>query len=184
VDNGSFCRPTYFGGELLRIASGVPFVWIRSGPSSAAPVLKTIYPAAYANLQIVSFSATPIFSWDGTQNRFAVHPYPMDTNVVGWIEQASLAGVSTTGYPPEDPTVQAAWGVPVKGHVKPGVPFLWLRAGPASDAGILITIPAHGALTILGPPSFDGVQWWWTVNYASGRGVRRGFVEQALIIAR
>jgi len=184
VDSGSFCRPQYIGGELLRLAPGVPFAWIRSEPSSYARILKTLHPAAYANLQIVSYSPTPIFSWDGYQNWYMVHPYPMDTTVVGWIEQGSLAGVSTTGYPPEDPTYQAAWNTPVRGHVKPGVPFLWLRAQPASNTAVLATIPANGALTITGSPSFDGAQWWWTVDYGSRRGIRRGYVEQALIIAQ
>jgi hypothetical protein len=184
VNNGSLCRPQYIGGELLRLATGVPFAWIRSEPSSHARVLKTIYPVAYSNLQIVSYSPTPIFSWDGYQNWFMVHPYPMDTNVVGWIEQGSLATVSTTGYPPEDPTYQAAWSTPVGGHVKPGVPFLWLRAQPASDAAVVDTIPANGALTITGSPSFDGVQWWWMVDYVSRRSIKQGYVEQALIIAQ
>jgi hypothetical protein len=113
-----------------------------------------------------------------------IHPYPLDKQIVGWVEQASLTYASITGYPLEDPTIQADWAVPVSGHVKPGIPFLWLRDQPGSEATVLYTIPANGALTITGSPAFDGVQWWWMVDYATPRGIRHGYVEQALIVAQ
>ncbi len=184
TNNGSFCRPAYMGGELMQLAPGIPFAWVRSNPASDAPVVTTLYPASYANLQIASGSTTRIDSWDGVQNWYLVHPYPLNKEVVGWVEQASLTYAAITGYPLEDPTIQADWAVPISGHVKPGIPFLWLRSAAGSDAGVLYTLPANAALTITGSPVFDGVQWWWMVDYATPRGVRHGYVEQALIVAR
>jgi hypothetical protein len=180
--SGSFCRPMYSTNELVQLAPGVPFAWIRSTPSSSAPVLKTIYPTSYPSMK-VTYANDQNSAWDGFQNWFQVHPYPLDTNIVGWVEQASIMLASRQGYPPEDPINQAQWAVPQIGYVKPGIPFLWIRTQPASDAAIVYTIPAGGALTITGTPSFDGVQWWWVVYYSSPSGVMQGYVEQQRIIA-
>lgn len=183
--HGSFCRPEFpIGGELLRLTPGVPYAWLRSAPSSTAPAIRTLYPVAYANLQTDLNTPATNYFWDGYQNWYRVHPYPLDKDVIGWVEQASLEYAPITGYPPEDPTTQADWSVPVNGHVKPGIPFLWMRSQPDSSAATLFTIPVNGAITIAGSPAFDGVQWWWRVDYASPQGVKQGYVEQQLIIAR
>jgi hypothetical protein len=181
-DSGSFCRPMYFGYELVHLTSGVPFAWIRSAPSSDAPILTTIYPTSYASMKLI-YANERYTAWDGFQNWYQVHPYPVDTGVVGWVEQASITSAAYSGYPPENPAELAQWTVPQTGTVKPGVPFLWIRSAAASDAGIVATIPAGGTLTIAGSPTFDGVQWWWKVDYSSRSGIQHGYVEQALIIA-
>lgn len=182
--HGSICRPIYIGGELLQLVNGVPFAWIRSYPSSYAPVLTTIYPSSYATVKVVAYSPNPTWFWDGYQNWFMVHPYPVNTQIVGWIEQASLATGYASGYPPEDPTQLAQWIIPGSAQVKPGVPFLWLRTQPSSHAGIIAVMPAGATLSLLGSPSFDGVQWWWQVSFTTRRGVKTGYVEQQLIMAR
>jgi hypothetical protein len=77
----------------------------------------------------------------------------------------------------------AQWTVPQTGYVKPGVPFLWIRSTASSGAGLVAIIPADAALTIVGSPAFDGVQWWWQVDYSTRVGIKTGYVEQALIVA-
>ncbi|MBI5957256.1 MAG: SH3 domain-containing protein [Chloroflexi bacterium] len=179
----SFCRPLYSGYELVQLANGIPFAWIRSAPASDAPVLKTIYPTGYPSMRIVLVRHLGQTSWDGFQNWYAVQSYPMDTNIIGWVEQVSITTASYAGYPPEQPAELAQWTVPQTGFVKPGVPFLWIRSQAGSDASIVYTIPLGASLTIAGSPAFDGVQWWWKVDYAARSGVKSGYVEQSLIVA-
>jgi hypothetical protein len=177
----SFCRPMYIGNELVQLAPGVPFAWIRAQPSSTAPVLTTIYPTSYPSMRII-YANAQYTVWDGFQNWYQVHPYPMNTSIVGWVEQASITFGYRSNYPPENPADLAQWSVPQTGYVKPGVPFLWLRSQPGSTA-VLATLPAGATLTIVGSPTFDGVQWWWLVDYRARTGIKRGYVEQQLIIA-
>ena len=179
-ESGSFCRPMYYTNQLLHLADGVPFAWIRSAPSSDAPVLTTIYPTSYASMKVVSECNT---TWDGFQNWYQVHPYPMNTSIVGWVEQVSITAAAYSGYPPENPAELAQWTTPQTGYVKPGVPFLWIRSTASSDAHVVAIIPTGAALTIVGSAMFDGVQWWWKVDYAARSVVKSGYVEQALIIA-
>jgi hypothetical protein len=156
-------------GQLMRLRDGVPFAWIRS----ATGILMTIYPSQRATLQIEGSSV-----WDGYQWWWQVAPYPKSDGIVGWVEQASL--IDSTSTEIDDPSVLVNWTTPLNGQVEPGLPFLWLRDTPASTGGIIGTIPANGPIRILGTPAYDGVQWWWFVQYRS----YTGYVEQSLIIAR
>ncbi len=178
---GALCREPYIGGELIRLTTGVAAGSLRSAPASTAAVVATLAPSSYASMQIVPPPGpddAPIAAWDGTQRWYRVHLYPLNRQTEGWIEQASFGPASALGYPPEDPATNAGWQAGRQVRVKPGFPFVWLRAAPSSDGPVIATVVPNDHLTLLGASTFDGRQWWWQVSHGSDTG----WVEQAGVV--
>jgi hypothetical protein len=175
---GSPCHEPYIGGELMRLADGVASGWVRSSPSSSAPVLAVVRATSYPNLEIVWAGSAAISSWDGTQRWYKVHLYPLGWETVGWIEQASLVSVVAYGYPPEDPISRAGWALNQQMMIKPGFTYLWMRRDPSSSGQVVATLYPDDRVTLPGPSSFDGAQWWWQVSHDQVTG----WVEQAGIV--
>lgn len=177
-----FCRYDLVANDTYRLASGVPFAWLRAEPSSSAGIRGTVQPGTSASMVTVGGSA----HWDGVQWWYEMTTYP-DRRVRGWVERVSLAQVvrqpapapqTPQPAPGNDPSIEekAAWNAPFDARVEAGVPFLWLREGPNQGRAVL-TISANGAFRVTGPAAFDGHQWWWQVA-AQGSS---GWVEQGSI---
>ncbi|HML21484.1 MAG TPA: hypothetical protein PKD09_07550 [Aggregatilinea sp.] len=169
------CRPTYMGGEAVTLKVGVPFAWLRAQPQ-APQVIATVWPNAAATMQIAPGSQG---HFDGFQWWWFVTLAPSgQPYVAGWVEQASLVVASVA---PNDPAVPGYWQLPISGRVKAGIPFVWMRAAPSSQAAPVYTIPPLGPFVVVSGPSFDGYQWWWMVMYPGPYGHGYGWVEQASI---
>jgi hypothetical protein len=69
-------------GSIRSIKASVPYVWVRTSPSSGAGVQLTLYPGWLVLVQ----NATP--AWDGVQWWWQI--WVPARNVVGWVEQNSL----------------------------------------------------------------------------------------------
>ncbi len=173
----SGCTPLFLSGQTLRVKELVPFVWLRALPQSPI-ILTTVYPGGSASLQVYTDPNYQVAQFDGYQWWWLVGTYP-DRRVLGWVEQSSLRDAAIPA-PPTDITQVANWVTPMNGQVVPGVPFLWVRATPSSVGLVVATVPANGPLLILGAPQFDGVQWWWFVQYLYWAG----YVEQTRIMPR
>ncbi|WP_162909405.1 hypothetical protein [Aggregatilinea lenta] len=171
------CRPMYLGGEAVTLKTGVPFAWLRAEPKSPQ-IAATVWPNAAATMQI---ALGPQGHFDGFQWWWFVTLAPSGRPyLVGWVEQASLTA-NTTSPAPDDPSVVKNWGLPMSGKVKAGIPFVWMRVAPSSDAIPGYTIPPLGPFVVVGGPSFDGYQWWWMVAYPGPYGHVYGWIEQASI---
>lgn len=68
-------------GTIVQIRTGVPFVWVRSTPSSAGSVRDTIQPGSLMQI-------TGAARWDGTQWWWPIRLAFASTT--GWVEQNSL----------------------------------------------------------------------------------------------
>jgi hypothetical protein len=188
-----FCRYDLTGNDTYRVAPGVPFVWLRTEPSSHAAIRATIWPSAGASMVTVGGVAR----WDGVQWWYEVRTYPSG-HVTGWVERVSLAQVVLNSPPVLTPTptpfpapppdgvsdpsieIQADWRPPFNARVEAGVPFLWMREAP--NAGrIIFTLPRNGAFRVIGPAAYDGRQWWWQVSFGIGTTQYVGWVEQGSI---
>jgi hypothetical protein len=183
-------------GTAVTITTGVPFIWIRTSPSSAAPVRVV----AYRNALLTIRDANPVS--DGTQLWWLVN-YPL-LNLYGWVEQRSLVTtvnnptpVPTSSAPIVVPTVGpvsaatavpstpvpptsvpsassfAKWGVPGIVHIRQTVGFAWLRVVPGG--AIAQTLLSGSMLLLKDAPTFDGVQYWWPVQTT---GNQTGWIEQ------
>jgi hypothetical protein len=157
------CAPAFHQGDLLRIRSGVGFVWLRAGASSSAAVLGTVWhglPNA-GNLRVVE--SKPVF--DGYQSWYVVSPL-FNLRLRGWVEQASLEVYDPympTVIPP--PQAKAEWQPPFAALLRIGVPFGWIRNRPSSYAFSVDTIYPLQAFTVTSNGAvFDGIQWWWPVH--------------------
>lgn len=170
----NFCRPKFGNNQLVNLRDHVPFGWLHTEPASDAPIVATIMPTPYASLRI----AESCSYWDGYQWWWHVARYPENISVGGWIEQAAL---QYAAHPPDrsGPYIVQEWQTPVAGQVEPGIPFVWVRTRPASDALVITVLPANGTFTIIGPQEYDGNQIWWRIQV----GDQIGYVEQSLIIA-
>src|SRR5579864_4176072 len=68
--------------------------------------------------------------------------------------------------------------------IRPGIPFVWLRATPSSSGQIRRTIwPSSGPVlqVVSYPPSWDGYQSWYFVAPIGNASVN-GWVEQASLV--
>jgi hypothetical protein len=182
-----FCRYDVTANDTYRVAPGIPFAWLRSAASSAAPPVYTVYPSTGASMVTVTGG-----QWDGYQWWWQVETYP-NRRARGWVEMASLQQVvqqSAPSAPVPTPTIegisdpsiqiQAQWTTPFRGRVEDGTPFLWVRAAPNSGP-ILYTLRPGTQFEVTGSPGHDGFQWWWPVEIRSGSTVIDGWVEQGSI---
>ena len=64
-----------------------------------------------------------------------------------------------------------------------GLPFILVRQFPASDSATSVTVFPQQNFTVLAipAPSWDGTNWWWSVDFTSGYQTYRGWVEQSSI---
>jgi hypothetical protein len=165
----------------LTIAPGIPYVWLRASASSGALARATAYPGAFLTVR----DSNP--TWDGVQYWWSVN-FPA-LNVYGWAEQKSLT-LSAVLIPSATPTAAettfptptpipsgapATWGIPSVVRVKAAIPFVWLRATPASNGAVRGTVLSGALLLTTGQPQFDGAQYWWPVQAAANLS---GWVEQ------
>lgn len=68
----------------MTVAASLPFVWIRSAPSSSATAVYTLYPSYHAVVETTGNTA-----WDGYQSWTEVYLIA-NAGVRGWVEQGSL----------------------------------------------------------------------------------------------
>lgn len=172
-------------GTAVTLSNGLPFVWLRSSPSSGAPVRVVVYQHAQLNIR----DATPVS--DGTQLWSLVN-YPL-LNLYGWVEQKSLvpAGIPAAAampiVPPPamipntpttvptavSPTSYAQWGVPGIVRIRKSVAYSWLRTVPGG--AIAQTLLSGSVVLLKDAPVFDGVQFWWPVQTTASQ---TGWIEQ------
>ena len=178
-------------GTGVTLATGVPFIWVRTNPSSAAPVRVVAYHGAQLSIR----DANPVS--DGAQLWWLVN-YPL-LNLYGWVEQRSLmttasnptpmpttastsaspAPLPTSANTAVPPTVAppagsyAQWGVPGIVRVKKSVGYAWLRVTPG--AAFIETLLSGSLVLLKDAPAFDGVQYWWPVQTT---GNKTGWIEQ------
>src|SRR5258708_15467936 len=161
------------------IRSSVPFVWLRTTPSSYAQVITTIYPPS-----VVIASSDPnqgALFWDGVQWWGFVN---LSMTVVrGWVELAFLdrtGPIDVRVTPSPEPGGRDSWPVGTVLRMKSQIPFIWLRAAPASYTEILVTAAPPAVFTVSSSQSVsDGTQWWWQVKHAASGVI--GWVEQASV---
>ncbi len=182
-------QATWSVGSQLRVVQGVPFAWLRTGPSSNGQPFDTLAPGT----ALVVVSASP--QWDGVQWWWQVRR--TTGSIYGYVEQDSLELVAAGGsQTPATTPVATATQVPAGGatavapanwalgtlhSVKVGLPFAWVRTVPASDAGIAATLyPGWLVLIRNSTPTWDGRQWWWQVVVPS-RGIV-GWIEQNALL--
>ncbi|MEP7289873.1 MAG: hypothetical protein ABI947_29330 [Chloroflexota bacterium] len=159
--------------NIVRVKLTIPFVWLRSVPSSFGTVL---YQESTGILLTIQDKAQS----DGTQWWWPVR----DTvsNVVGWVEQNSLdlvtgSGVITpTAIGPQPTATIVSWNVSTKVRVRLSIPYSWLRSNANSYASVNFTAPAGTVLEVLGGPQTDTTQWWWLVKISGTNS--SGWVEQ------
>jgi len=87
-------QPHQFFSSAVQIREGVPFIWIRSSPSSAASILQTVKFSRPTNQSQCLTLATvdPVVRWDGHQWwRALISSTGARTDIqAGWVEENSL----------------------------------------------------------------------------------------------
>ena len=87
-------QPRQFLTSAVQIREGVPFIWIRSSPSSAASILQTVKFSHPTNQSQCLTIATigPVVRWDGHQWwRELIPSTPANLDIKsGWVEENSL----------------------------------------------------------------------------------------------
>jgi hypothetical protein len=161
------------------IAQTVPFIWLRTSPSSTASVISTLYAPTVFIASVNPSGESQIF--DGVQ-WWGFVSLPM-TVTFGWVELNSLVrytegGPTSTPATPNNLPAHEAWNTSSVVKIKSQVPYVWLRAAPDSHGGALITLPPAVLLSVsYSNAVYDARQWWWQVKHASTGVV--GWVEQA-----
>ena len=107
--------------------TSLPYVWVRSAPSSSASVVYTVYPTSYATLQ-----TTGNTQWDGYQT-WAEVTVIANSGIRGWVEQGSLVNATTTASHWQASFTQPAQaGLPAQANVQgQGAPNWINSAQPA-----------------------------------------------------
>jgi|GEM_PF-599645 len=160
-------------GTTLVLAPGVPFAWVRASATPGGAVRTTLYPGIFANVR----DSAPV--WDGVQWWWLINVPAL--NVFGYVEQKSLQAVTLTSTPtasaplptatiiPGTPQTAAAnWAAGTLLSVKPTVRFVWLRSAPTSYSDVRGTIYAGTLVNVReSTPTWDGAQWWWSLNVPS-----------------
>ena len=72
----------------MTVTSSLPFVWLRSAPSSYAAAVYTLYPGYAATVETTGNTA-----WDGYQTWTEVYLIA-NSGIRGWVEQGSLVSAS------------------------------------------------------------------------------------------
>ncbi len=81
--------PPQIASGGYRVLTSVPYVWLRTSPSSSAPVLNTVNRHDCQTIPPIDvFNEAPY--WDGAQWWVHVGIPPRDTSVNGWVELRSL----------------------------------------------------------------------------------------------
>ncbi len=175
LDNPSTgCDAAFDLYEPLTIRAGVPFVWLRKDPSSSAAVVGTMNYSGKTNLAINRWPSR----FDGYQNWWLVSS-TSNKSLVGWVEQSSLVLVNAP-----DSGARANWNAPFTGGIRKGIPFVWIRNAPNSNAAIVATLLPKDQFGVLGNPQpvNDSRQWWWYIRASTAAGVKEGYIEQASIV--
>lgn len=100
----------------MTVTSSLPFVWIRSAPSSYAAAVYTLYPSYNATVE-----TTGNTTWDSYQTWTEVYLIG-NPGVRGWVEQGSLVGASQPVAQPQ-PQYWAS-GAPWWGQTQYVVPYV------------------------------------------------------------
>ncbi len=179
MDNpDGFCRPSLMNTEVMSIVSGIPFVWLRTEPSSNALPAYTV--SASEDVRLTITDAGGVF--DGYQWWWPVK-LNSDSTIHGWVEEASL-DFAPAPTPTVDASiaVQASWQTPLNVQAEAGVPYIFLRKSPGSS-DVLTTLKPGVTFTLQSKPAavFDGYQWWWPATYFDGKVVLAGWVEQGSV---
>jgi len=90
----------------MTVTSSLPFVWLRSAPSSYAAAVYTLYPGYAATVETTGNTA-----WDGYQTWAEVYLIA-NSGIRGWVEQGSLVSASQPAAPAQTWNSQAQWGQP------------------------------------------------------------------------
>ncbi len=161
----------------LCIHSGIPFVWVRTAPSSFAGTLMTLYPRDYAKLTIGVQAKDAVQWWVRANITISARRF-----VQGWIEADSLSACEQTfvptGAPPPPNWEHTAL------CLKTGVPFVWERIAPSSFAPVASTRSAGScnvgsmpALTSWNIYRWDGAQWWVLVGHPPREWSSKNWIE-------
>ncbi len=180
-------QANWTAGAQLRVIQGVPFAWLRTGPSAAGQPFDTLPRGTLVTV------VSPSPQWDGVQWWWQVRR--TTGGIAGWVEQDSLELVSMGGsptgivtatavstVPPGQATAVPAanWAVGTLHSVRAGLPFAWVRSAPSSDAGAVLTLyPGWLVIIQTAPPTWDGKQWWWQVRVPARNIV--GWIEQTAL---
>lgn len=165
-------------GNVVRVRASVPFVYVRVNPDSGQ-VAGTLMPGArmliLGNPQ--RGPAQPNTVW------WQVREAANNGYTVGWVEQQSLEFVRSRANFRLPPLPRDFWRSGFVMRVKATLPFAWIRAAAASDAGIVHTLRPGDEVMLGGDIGWDGVQNWRAVGV---RGTPfQGYVEeQALEFVR
>jgi hypothetical protein len=168
------CNPTMYPANNVKMKSTVPFVFVRSSPSSNGLITATVYPSASANFQLTADHA-----WDGYQWWWKVAVIPKSQRIVGWVEQMSL-----TLYA-DDAFGLAVWRAPSRGTLDRGIYEAQVKSYPTlyPDIGYVVTLlhPEDTfTLSATEEPYWDPYshRWWWWIEVKTTSGVVSGWVEQ------
>lgn len=115
--------------------TSLPYVWVRSAPSSNAAVLYTVYPTSYATLE-----TTGNTQWDGYQTWAEVY-VTANANIRGWVEQGSLVSASQITVNASNwqvnPVGRSQFGIPVQAGVQgQGIPNQGSNAPSSPQQGM------------------------------------------------
>jgi hypothetical protein len=177
----AFCKTAFANNDIVWINSSVPFAWLRDRPANKA--VATVMPKRERlRIDVLFENERTNPKWDGVQWWYYVHGVD-NPALTRWVEQTALEIAGTVVPTPVKPGNPANWRLPARARAMAGVPFIWLRRFPESNGEILVTILPGQRFTVLSAPaaSWDGVQWWWDVEYTFGNQTYRGWIEQASI---
>lgn len=178
----AFCKTAFANNDIVWINASVPFAWLRDRPANRA--VATVMPKR-ERLRVDALFENERTNpkWDGAQWWYYVHGVD-NPALIGWVEQAALEIAGTVVPTPVKPGSAANWRLPARARAAAGIPFIWLRRFPSSDETFLVTILPGQNFTVVGEPAtpaWDGVQWWWDVEFKSGGQSYMGWVEQKSI---
>ena len=176
--------------DRVVIKSGISYVWIRSGPTSACACVVYMITSHSRILRIID--SAPIS--DGGQNWWQVTTVKAPIKQ-GWVEEKSLVLSKPASPPTVTPngTVQVRVFYSSAVQIQEGVLFIWIRSSPSSTASVLQTVnffrPVNidQCLTIatIGPVvRWDGRQWWRELipSTTSTIDLKTGWVEENSLV--
>jgi hypothetical protein len=181
---------TFHQNDQVVIKSGIPYVWLRNGPTSDCACVEYVITSPNRVLRILDSSPVS----NGGQNWWHVSAVTRPIKE-GWVEEKSLVlfkPVPTATFTPNG-TQQAHQFHNSAVQIGEGIPFIWIRSSPSSTANVLQKLdffrPKNSSqcLTIatIGPVvRWDGRQWWRELipSVTSTITVKTGWVEENSLV--
>ncbi len=180
---------TFHQNDQVAIKSGISFVWLRNQPTSSCACVEYEITSSKRVLRILDSKPTS----DGVQNWWHVSTITRPIKQ-GWVEEKSLTLLKAAPTATATPDAQHARQFLTNAvKIREGVPFIWIRISPSSNAAIVQTvkfsvpIDSSQCLTLgtAGPISrWDGQQWWRVlIPSVGGRSnIKAGWVEENSLV--